>query len=137
MRFQARIGDGLQTVSFNRFRRELGEVRVPELPETTVGFQATDKDIEKKGVLKVADALEQTECLLVTDDNAKWRLDGPEHILDEIVRAYFKRRVEVKGKRMRKTNLVDRIWLDDIESVSNVSDTEDQSSEKSLTEFLF
>ena len=125
VKFQARVGNQVQVVSFSRFQSELSEIRLPELPDTNVVFQTTDKDIAKKGVLRVADALEKTECVLVTDDDTKWNIQGPESIMDEIVRAYFKRRVEVKGKRMKKRILVDRIWLDGMDNIRTLNDTDD------------
>ena len=139
VKFQARVGDQVQIVSFKRLQRELREVPLPQLP-ATVGEPkptATEKDEVQKGVLRVADALGKTECVLVTDEDKKWTIEGPEDTMDEIVRAYFKRRVEVVGKRMRKTNVVDRIWLDSKENVRVLNDAEDQSSESSSTMTLF
>ena len=100
VKFQARVGDQLQIVTFSRLQGELSEVPIPELPETIGEPQTTptEKDETQRGVLKVADAMEKTECVVVTDDDEKWTIEGPEDTLDEIVRTYFKRRVEVKGK---------------------------------------
>lgn len=138
VKFQARVRDQLQIVSFNRLQGELSEVPMPQLPDTVGEHQttATKKDETQKGVLRVADALGKTECVLVTDDDKKWTIEGPEETLDEIVRAYFKRRVEVKGKRMRKRNLVDRIWLDNKESVKIIDDTSDVNSSSSSAKSL-
>ena len=139
VKFQARVGDQLQIVSFNRLQGELSEVPIPELPQMVGEPQTTvtKKDETQKGVLRVADAMEKTECVLVTDDDKKWTIEGPEDTLDEIVRAYFKRRVEVKGKRMRKQNLVDRIWLDSKENIRVLNDTDGHKSENDSSLRLF
>ena len=140
VKFQASLDDQLRVVSFSRPQRFLANFPLPkgaEDQEAINGYQATDFDIRKTGVLKLADGLVKTKCVLVTDENAEWDIEGPEETLDAIVRAYFKRRVEVKGKRMRKRNLVDRIWLDNKESVKIIDDTSDLISSTFSAKSLF
>ena len=132
VKFQTRVGDQVHAVSLSRAKGELSEIQLPELPDPIVGFQATEKDIEKKGILRVADALGKTECVLVTDNDTRWSIEGPESTMDEIVRAYFKRRVQVKGKRMKKRNLVDRIWLDGMQNITMLNGTNENETTGTL-----
>ncbi len=111
VKFQADAGDKLEIVSFRRTQDSFSDIPMPPEPKAEVDYRTTDDDISRTGILKVADALDETECVLVTDDDTKWELEGPEELMDGIVRTFFKRRVEVSGKRMRKTNLVNRIRL--------------------------
>ncbi|MDE2949389.1 MAG: hypothetical protein OXT68_01365 [Chloroflexota bacterium] len=132
VKFQASVHDQLKIVSFNATQRDLADV---PLPEPTAeqgalnGYQVTGSDLQKEGVLKVADGLVKTECVLVTDDNAQWDIEGPEDVLDEIVRMYFKRRVAISGKQMKKKkNRVNRIRLASTSDVSAIDDQDQQES---------
>lgn len=127
VKFQARVGGQLKIVTFNRIQKELSEVPLPDVPETSVTFQATDKTISKTGVLMLADGYE-TECELVTQDDGKWVIEGHEITIDTIARAYYKKTVLVKGKRMKKTNLVNRIWLESEEDIRPLNDVDDHNS---------
>ncbi len=111
VKFQADAGDKLEIVSFSRTQASFSDIPMPPVPNAEVDYRTTDDDISRTGILRVADALDETECVLVTDDDTKWELEGPEELMDDIVRTFFKRKVEVSGKRMRKTNLVNRIRL--------------------------
>ena len=131
VKFQASVRNQLKIVSFNVTQRHLADVPLPEPSaehETLNGYKVTDSDLKKEGVLKLADGLVKTECVLVTDDNVKWDIEGPEDVLDDIVRAYFKRRVAVIGKQMKKKkNRVNRIRLASKSDVSEI-DNHDQES---------
>ena len=132
VKFQASVHDQLKIVSFKVTQRHLADVPLPEPSaehETLNGYIVTDSDLEKEGVLKLADGLVKTECVLVTDDNAKWDIEGPEDVLDDIVRAYFKRRVAISGKQMKKQkNRVNRIRLASTSDVSAIDDQDQQES---------
>ncbi len=129
IKFQAKVKEKIKRVSFNRIQSELNDIQLPKLPETTIEYQTTNKDISKTGVLRVANALGKTECVLVTEDSAKWTIEGPEDILDEIVREFFKRKVEVTGKQMKKKkNRVNRIRLANTSDVSAIDDQNRQES---------
>ncbi len=132
VKFQASVHEQLKIVSFNVTQRYLADVPLLEPTaeqDTLSGYQVTDSDLQKEGVLKVADGLVKTECVLVTDDNAKWDIEGPEDVLDDIVRAYFKRRVAISGKQMKKkTNRVNRIRLASTSDVSAIDDQDQQES---------
>ena len=132
VKFQASVHDQLKIVSFNVTQRYLADAPLPEptaKQETPNGYQVTDTDLEKEGVLKVADGLVRTECVLVTDGNVKWDIEGPENILDEIVRAYFKRRVAIIGKQMKKKiNRVNRIRIESTNDVIALDDEDQQES---------
>lgn len=124
VKFQADSGTSLELVSLSRTRASFSDIPLPPLPDEEVVFTATEHEVCKSGILSVADALEQTECVLVTDNGNKWELEGPEDTMDEIVRTFFKRKVEVRGKRMRKTNLVNRIRLSTVDDVGIAADKE-------------
>ncbi len=132
VKFQASVHDQLKMVSINVTQRYLEDVPMPEPSaeqEALNGYQVTDSDLQKEGVLKVADALVNTECVLVTDDNVKWDIEGPEDVLDDIVRTYFKRRVAISGKQMKKKkNRVNRIRLTRTSDVSAIDDQDQQKS---------
>ncbi len=132
VKFQASVRDHLTIVSFNVTQRYLADAPLPvptAKQETPNGYQVTDTDLAKEGVLKVADGLVRTECVLVTDGNVKWDIEGPEDILDEIVRAYFKRRVAIIGKQMKKKiNRVNRILIESINDVIALDDEDQQES---------
>ena len=139
VKFQASIQDKLKVISFNQRQSYLDDFPLPEMTpqqDSFDGYRVTETDIRKAGVLKLADGLDKTKCVLVTDDNAKWDIEGPEDILDDIVRTHFKRRVEVSGKRMRKRNIVDRIWLDSRESVVNLDEAKYMTSSSSAAQTL-
>ncbi len=133
VKFQANVHEQLKIVSFNATQRFLKDVPLP-LPEPTAEedtlneYRVTDSDLQKEGVLKVADGLVKTECLLVTANNVKWEIEGPEAVLDDIVRAYFKRRVVINGKQMKKKNRVNRIRLASVSDVSAIDDQDQQES---------
>ena len=134
VKFQASINDQLRVVSFSRLQRFLADFPLPEGAEDQEainGYQATDFDIRKTGVLKLADGLVKTECVLVTDDNVKWDIEGPEEVLDSIVRACFKRRVEVTGKQMKKINRINRIRIDSADNVLALEDDDEQETKDS------
>ncbi len=125
VKFQANVHEQLKIVSFNATQRFLKDVPLPEptAEEDTLNeYRVTDSDLQKEGMLKVADGLVKTECLLVTADNVKWEIEGPEAVLDDIVRAYFKRRVVISGKQMKKKNRVNRIRLASVSDVSAIDD---------------
>lgn len=132
VKFQASVHDQLKIVSFNVTQRSLADVPLLEPSaeqETLSAYRVTDSDIQKEGVLKVANALVKTECVLVTDDNTKWYVEGPEDVLDDIVRAHFKRRVAISGKQLKKKkNRVNRIRLASTSDVSAIDDQDQQES---------
>ena len=80
-------------------------------------FKATDQTISKVGVLKTARANATSECELLTDDRSKWTIEVPDDMMNEILGAYFNKRVQVEGKRMRKNRLLQRIRLERIEQI--------------------
>ena len=124
VKFQAYAGNKLEIVSLSRTQASFSDIPIPPEPDAKVDYRTTEDDISRTGILKVADALDKTECVLVTDDDTKWELEGPEDTMDEIVRSFFKRKVEVRGKRMRKTNLVNRIRLSTVDDVGIAADKE-------------
>ena len=132
VKFKASIHDQLRIVSFDLLQHSLADFPLPDLTaeqETLDGHQVTDSDIQIIGVLKVADGLVKTECVLITDENARWNIEGPEDVLDKIVRAHFKRRVAISGKRMKKkTNRVNRIRLVRTNDVISLGDDDPQES---------
>lgn len=131
VKFQASVDDQLRVVSFSRPQRFLADFPLPEGAEDQEainGYQATDFDIRKTGVLRLADGLVKTECVLVTDDKANWNIEGPENVLDAVVRAYFKRRVVVTGKQMKKKNRVARILLTNATDVREIDDEDRRES---------
>ena len=76
--------------------------------------RATQQTISKVGVLKSARANGIGECDLHTDDAGKWTIEVPQDIMNQVLGAYFNKRVEVEGKRMKKTRLLQRIRLESI-----------------------
>ena len=81
------------------------------------GCQPTDETVSKTGVLKIARAIDGGECELVTEESGKWTIEIPNDMMNEILGFYFNKRVEVEGKRMKKTRLLQRIRLDSIAQV--------------------
>lgn len=88
--------------------------------ETNGNYRATDETTSKVGFLKVADVDGKSECKLITEANETWTIQAPVETMNEIVRAYFNRRVEVEGKQMKKTRLVKRILLETPDQVRAV-----------------
>jgi len=131
VKFQANIHDQRKIVSFKATQRYLADVlsREKTAKEGTLNeFHVTDLDLQIEGILKVADGLVKTECVLVSDDNVQWDIEGPEDVLDDIVRAYFKRRVAISGKQMKKKKRVNRIRLASVSDVSAIDDQDQQES---------
>ena len=79
--------------------------------------RATQQIISKVGVLKSARANGIGECDLHTDDAGKWTIEVPQDIMNQVLGAYFNKRVEVEGKRMKKTRLLQRIRLERIDNI--------------------
>ncbi len=88
--------------------------------ETNGNYRATDETTSKVGFLKVADVDGKSECKLITEANETWTIQAPVETMNEIVRAYFNRRVEVEGKQMKKMRLVKRILLETPDQVRAV-----------------
>ena len=79
--------------------------------------QATQHTISKVGVLKSARANGISECDLLTEDAGKWTIEVPDDIMNEVLGAYFNRRVEIKGKRMKKRRLLQRIRIERFDNI--------------------
>ena len=80
-------------------------------------MQLTDQTASKTGVLKIANALGASECVLITADQQRWTIEVPDDIMNEILGAYFNREVLVEGKRMKKERLLRRIRLESTEQI--------------------
>ncbi len=76
------------------------------------GLQTTEEMTRKIGVLKIAKALDVSECVLVTHDEERWTVEVPEDIMNEVLGAYFNKEVQVVGKRMKRERLLKRIRLE-------------------------
>ena len=79
--------------------------------------RATQQIVSKVGVLKSARANGISECDLLTDESGKWTIEVPDDMMNQILGAYFNKRVEVEGKRMKKTRLLQRIRLERLEQI--------------------
>lgn len=109
---QARIGDRIQSVFLKRSQEELKEIPVPDIPKENVIYSLTEKTVKQTGVLKVADARDNSECILVSESFRPWTVEIPEELMNEVLGDFFNKRVEVKGKQMRLSRAVRRIHLE-------------------------
>ncbi|MDE2777106.1 MAG: hypothetical protein OXI77_14340 [Chloroflexota bacterium] len=120
VKFQSVIDDSLRVVSLNTTQNSLKGLPLPDIPSAESKLEVTEHDIVKTGVLRVGNALEnekKTLCILATDGDGNWHIEGAEDLKDEIVRRYFKRRVVVHGKRMKRANVVRHVLVMRIEDV--------------------
>jgi len=81
------------------------------------GIHTTEQTTRKTGVLKIARALDVSECVLITQDEERWTIEVPEDIMNEVLGAYFNKEVQVEGKRMKKERLLKRIRLESREQI--------------------
>ena len=95
----------------------LAGLELPDMLEAGAGFQKTDQTTSRTGVLKIATALETSECVLITENEEKWTIEIPDEIMNEILGAYFNKRVHVEGKRMKNSGSVQRILLESKENI--------------------
>ena len=95
----------------------LAGLELPDMLEAGAGFQKTDQTTSRTGVLKIATALETSECVLITENEEKWAIEIPDEIMNEILGAYFNKRVQVEGKRMKNSGSVQRILLESKENI--------------------
>ena len=133
VKFQANIDHVPREVSLNTPKRFLRDIPLPEIRELPSRLEAGDDDTCQVGVLKVANAIESTECVLVTAGGEKWEIEGAEELMDDLVRNYFNRRIEVKGKRMRKQRSVKRIQVlckDDARLITDSASPDDLEAQQ-------
>ena len=95
-------------------------IELPDIREAGHDLQMTDQTTSQTGVLKVATALETSECVLITQNEEKWTIEVPDEIMNEILGAYFNKRVQVEGKRMKKIGLLQRIRLESKEQIKAI-----------------
>ncbi len=76
------------------------------------GIKTTDQSASQIGVLKIATALNASECVLITRDDEKWTIELPDELMNEILGEYFNKEVQVVGKRMKRTRLLQRIRVE-------------------------
>lgn len=81
-------------------------------------LQTTDETTQKTGVLKIAKALDVSECVLITRNKERWTIEVPEHIMNEVLGEYFNKEVHVVGKRMKKARLLKRIRLESRDQIT-------------------
>lgn len=85
---------------------------LPDAMEPNGDFRVTEAVVSKIGFVRSADVRDKSECKLITEAKETWIIHASVAIMSEIVRRYFNRRVEVKGKQMKKARLVRRILLE-------------------------
>ena len=78
----------------------------------------TDETTHKTGVLKIAKALDTSECVLITRNKERWTIEVPEHIMNEVLGEYFNKEIQVVGKRMKKERLLQRIRLESLDQIT-------------------
>ena len=81
-------------------------------------LQTTDETTHKTGVLKIANALDVSECVLITRNKERWTIEVPEHIMNEVLGKYFNKEVHVVGKRMKKERMLKRIRLESRDQIT-------------------
>ncbi|MCY4063986.1 MAG: hypothetical protein OXG53_16565 [Chloroflexi bacterium] len=120
VKFQSVIDDSLRVVSLNTTQSSLKGLPLPDIPSEERKLEVTADDIVKTGVLRVGNALDdknKTLCIVATDSEGNWHIEGTEDLKDEIVRQFFKRRIVVHGKRMKRANVVKHILVNRKEDV--------------------
>ena len=80
-------------------------------------LRTTDETARMTGVLKIANALNVSECVLITHDEERWTIEVPEDMMNELLGAYFNKEVQVEGRRMKKERLLKRIRLESREHI--------------------
>ena len=104
----------------NTTQSSLEELQLPHIPSFQSRLEVTEQDVVKSGVLRVGNALDdknKTQCIVATDSEGNWHIEGTEDLKDEVVRQFFKRRIVVHGKRMKRVNAVNHILVTRIEDV--------------------
>ena len=120
VKLQSVIDEHLKVISLNTTQSSLEGLQLPHIPSVESRLEVTEQAIVKTGVLRVGNALDnedKTLCTLATDDEGNWHIEGAEDLKDEIVRQYFKRRIVVHGKRMKRANAVRHILVNRNEDV--------------------
>jgi len=120
VKFQSVIDGHLKVVSLHTTQSTLEGLQLPRVPSVESRLEVTEQAIVKTGVLRVGNALDnevKTLCILATDGEGNWHIEGTEDLKDEIVRQYFKRRIVVHGKRMKRANVVRHILVNRKEDV--------------------
>ena len=127
VKFQSVIDEHLKVVSLHTTQSSLEGLQLPHIPSVESGLEVTEQAIVKTGVLRVGNALDneiKTLCILATDGEGNWHIEGAEDLKDEIVRQYFKRRIVVHGKRMKRANVVRHILVSSKEDVRLIAENE-------------
>lgn len=103
-----------------RVKAAITGIELPDMREAGHDFQMTDQTTSQTGVLKIATALETSECVLITQNEEKWTIEVPDEIMNEILGAYFNKEVQVEGKRMKRIGLLQRIRLESKEQIKAI-----------------
>ena len=120
VKFQAVVDNHPRLVSLDTTQSALKGLRQPHKPDEEKRLEVTEQDIVKTGVLRVGNALDdenKTLCIVATESEGNWHIEGTEELKDEIVRQFFKRRIVVHGKRMKRANVVNHILVSRKEDV--------------------
>ncbi len=129
VKFQAVVDEQLTVVSFSTTKSSLKDLPLPPIPSIESRLDVTEQDIVKTGVLLVGNAdnaEKETECVLVTESGVKWHIEGDEDLKEEIVRKYYKRRIVVHGKRMKRARAVNHIQVSSVDNARLYAETDIQ-----------
>ena len=139
VKFQSVIDEHLKVVSLSTTQSRLKELHLPRIPSIENRLEVTELDIVKSGVLRVGNALDdenKTQCILATDFDGNWHIEGKEDLKDEIVRQFFKRRIVVRGKRMKRANAVKHILVNRRDDVRLNADIDNRESSTGASKTL-
>lgn len=118
---QAKIGNQVQSIFITRSRKELRDLPVPHMPKQNIVYAFTENVVRRTGVLKVADARTNSECVLVSERTPPWTVEVPEPLMNKVLGGFFNKRVAVSGKQMRIARAVRRIRLERMEDICLVT----------------
>ena len=118
---QAKIGNQVQSIFLTRSRKELRDLPVPYIPQRNIEYAITENVVRRSGVLKVADARKNSECVLVSEPTLPWTVEVREELMNKVLGGFFNKQVAVSGKQMRIARAVRRIRLERMEDIRLVS----------------
>lgn len=109
---QTRIRGEVSYISLNQTNTEVNEEPIPNEPEGDDGYLPTEEEVRKEGKLKIANLLKKSECVLDTENEGVWHIEGTEELITSIGKKYLNERIVVQGKRMKKKNKAKRILIE-------------------------
>ncbi len=123
---QALVAGRIQSISFERNQDDLSEIPMPEISIELEESLPTEENVKKIGILQGADGSadsdfeSKTECELKTETEGTWVIEVHDDIIHEVLGSYWKRKVEIEGKQMRRVRSLRRILVENVANIREV-----------------